>query len=463
MKSLVICFTLVLVISITLFAQPFPTETPEENYPSTTFPNILGAAGPKKVPRFYFPEIETLTNIITASFNNTDVQSILALFRRELANYTVVISPKVFGRNVSVDFKNTSISKALEIVSRLADIYILVDKNTIFFLSYDEYEKILKDNFMETRFYDLRFVSPKDVKEFIKTTLTPIGDVLVDIKNNAVLIKDVKFNFMSIENLLREIGVSPKVVMIKVEIWQIDRNDTLDYGLDLKIDNIIKSLPSVSLSGPSINTESGLFSVKIETGAPDGGTVSSIIKALSKYGNVKLISTPRVACRNGEKAKILIGDKIPYIKSIIKETSQTGSTTSQLDFVEVGINLEVEPRITISGEIAIDVSVGISSHRFIDLSSDLKAPQINTTEGKITVVSRDGIPIIVGGLEKINEVVRKSGIPLLKDIPVIGDILFSSTSKENTKSTILIVLTPEIIDYNLPQTPYIEKDEIKVK
>jgi type II secretory pathway component GspD/PulD (secretin) len=446
MKRLVMLIFFLAIFNVASFSQ-YQGEPPQ--YPPS--PSLTESGSSKKVPRYEFPELKSiLTNTITGNFDNVDVRYILNFLKKQLP-INLYVSPQISPKTVSINFQNTSMYESITSLATVGDIYIVYTNNTVMLLNYSEYEKVLEENFISTKIYDIRFLDTKDIKEILKPYITPLGSIILDKDNNIVIIRDVTFNFDKIESVLKEIGISPKVVMIKVDIIQVDRDNSIDYGFDLTLDNIIKSVSSISLSGAPTLSATGLFSIKFSANVENGdsGVVSGIIKALSTYGSVKLLSSPRVVCKNGQKANILIGDKVPYIKSIIQEaTTTTGLTTSQLDFIDAGIKLEVSPRITISGEISVDVKVGISSYRFIDLSPTLKAPQINTTEGEINSVVKDGVPIIIGGLEKINETYNKSGIPFLVDIPIIGDLLFGNTSKSYTKSTILLVLTPEIVDYN---------------
>jgi general secretion pathway protein D len=446
---------LILLFVISLYSNLSAQEQGEYSPPyiSTPYSPTSEATTSKKIPRYEFPELKSiLTNTINGSFENVDIRYVLNFLKKQIP-INLYVSPQLSPKSISVNFKDTSMYDAIISLTTLGDAYIIYTNNTLMFLNYTEYEKMLEENFVLTRTYDIRFLDTKDIKEILKPYITRLGTITLDKDNNTAIIRDVAFNFDKIENVLKEIGISPRVVMIKVDIIQIDRDDSIDYGFDLALDNVIKNISTISLTGAPSLSATGIFSVKFSGNIESGGIVSGIMKALSTYGNVKLLSSPRVVCKNGQKAKILIGDKVPYVKSIIQESTTTsGLTTSQIDFIEAGIKLEVAPRITISGEISIDVKVGISSYRFIDLSPTLKAPQINTTEGEINSVVKNGIPIIIGGLEKINETYKKSGIPFLVNIPIIGDILFGNTSKTYTKSTILLVLTPEIVDYNKPAT-----------
>ncbi len=450
MKKLTFCIVFLL-LSINLYSQ-YP-----ENYDAYPPSPSISKSKPEKLPKAFYPELsQILTNKISINFDNVDAKYIINFLKPQI-NLPVVISPQLPSKNLSISLKDTTIYNVIQIILKSSEIYAIYDGKTLMFSPYEEYERILKENFILTRTYDLRFVNSKEIKEMIKPFLSSFGEVFIDTENNLMVVKDVSVNFENIENFLRDIGVSPKVVMIKVEIIQIDRDNSLDYGFDLTLDNVIKSITSLSFQSSPVNVSgTGIFAMKFSAEPTTGGVVSGIIKTLSTYGNVKLLSSPRVVCRNGQKAKILIGDKIPYIKSIIQDQTQVGSTTSQIDFIEAGIKLEVEPRITVQGEIAIDVKVGISSYRFIDLTPSLKAPQINTTEGEIKTVIKDGIPLVIGGLEKTSDILKKSGIPFLMDIPFIGDILFSNISKVTSRSTIIIILTPEIIDYSIPKNINLE-------
>ncbi|MGC8964670.1 MAG: type II secretion system protein GspD [Brevinematia bacterium] len=447
------------VIIFMLYATAYGQYEEQQSYSFPPSPSISQTIS-GKIPKFFFPELEKiLTNKITANFDNVDVKYVVNFIKPQIP-LNVIVSPQIPSKNISISVKDANIYDLLVNIIKQSDVYLIFDGKNLMLLPYVEYEKVLKESFISLKVYDIRFINTKDIKEIIKTQLTPLGDVILDSGNNIIIVKDVIMNFERIENFLRNIGVSPKVVMIKVEIIQIDRDNSLDYGFDLTLDNVIKSVTSLSFKSAPVNISStGLFSISFSSPVDNGGIISGIIKALSTYGDVKLLSSPRVVCKNGEKAKILIGDKIPYIKSVIEsQTAGTGLTTSQIDFIEAGIKLEVEPRITMSGEVSINVKVGISSYRFIDLTSQLKAPQINTTEGEINAVVKDGIPLVIGGLEKVSESLKKSGIPFLMDIPVLGDILFSNISKTTLKSTILIILTPEIVDYSVAKNISIDKE-----
>lgn len=413
----------------------------------------ISQAPPKKIPKSFFPELsKILTNRISVNFENVDVRYILNFLKSQIT-IPVVLSPQIPPKNLSISVRDAQMYDILQTILKTSEVYIIYDGTSLMLLPYNEYEKILRENFTVTRVYDIRFINSKEIKEMIKPYLSPYGETFLDIENNLLVVKDVVVSFDGIDNFLRSIGISPKVVMIKVEIIQVDRDSSLDYGFDLTLDNVIKSITSLSLQASPVNVAgSGIFALKFSADVPEtGGIISGLIKTLSTYGDVKLLSSPRVVCRNGQKAKILIGDKVPYVKSIIHEQAQAGTTTSQIDFIEAGIKLEVEPRITGYGEIAVDVKVGISSYRFIDLTATLKAPQINTTEGEIRAVVKDGIPLVIGGLEKNTDILKKSGLPFLMDIPFVGELLFSNVSKVTKRSTILIILTPEIIDYSLPK------------
>lgn len=456
MKRIFIALIFITLLSIA-YGQYDETQPPYSYPPS---PSISQTITSGKIPKFYFPELkEILTNKITANFDNVDIKYVINFLKPQIP-LNVIVSPQIPSKNITISVKDSSIYDLLVSIIKQSETYLTFDGKNLMLLSYSEYEKTLKENFISTKVYDIRFINTKDIKEIIKPQLTPLGEVILDSGNNVIIIRDVSMNFERIESFLRSVGVSPKIVMIKVEIIQIDRDNSLDYGFDITLDNVIKSITSLSFQTAPVNISStGLFSLRFSTPVETGGVVSGIIKALSTYGDVKLLSSPRVVCKNGEKAKILIGDKIPYVKSIVEsQTSTTGLTTSQIDFIEAGIKLEVEPRITMAGEISINVKVGISSYRFIDLSSQLKAPQINTTEGEINAVVKDGVPLVIGGLEKVSETLKKSGFPFLMDIPIIGDLLFSNISKTTQKSTILIVLTPEIVDYSVPRNIGVDKE-----
>lgn len=417
------------------------------------------------------PQLDKMTNIISASFKGVEISEVIK-FLMEKVDESVVTSPSIKGK-ISVDFKKIPLKDAIMSVLKAGRVYLVYDDNSFKVLTLEEYSEYVRKYLREVRVFDVGLVSMNVVRNMLGSILTPgIGEVIVDENNNKVIVSDIKQNFQFIEDAIEKVRKSSGLVMIRAKIIQISKNDGLDYGFDLKLDNIIKSL-TFSFSGTSSpNLSSGILGISTLSGGGNFGIedgsglrevyIGGVIKALSSLGTVKIISSPKVLCNNGEEANILIGDKIPYIKAVFQSSTGTiGSATSQVEFIDVGIKLQVKPRITENKEIKLKINLQISSHKFVDLGF-VKSPQITTTESTTEVTCKNGVPIIIGGLENNNTTFQKEGLPFLKDIPILGDILFSHISKAEGKSVIVILLIPELVDFNVPHNVIVDEGKVEV-
>ena len=154
------------------------------------------------------------------------------------------------------------------------------------------------------------------------------------------------------------------------------------------------------------------------------------------------------------QSRIQVGQRVPFLTSINNNT--VGGVQSQVDFQDVGIILEVVPRISPDGVITMLVNTTNSSlgnqADGIVVSTDangnaIRQPIINTTEAISTVISRSGQTVVLGGLIRTSKSYSKRGIPVLSDLPRLGN-LFSFQSEVESRTELLIFMTPKIIDHD---------------
>ena len=164
-------------------------------------------------------------------------------------------------------------------------------------------------------------------------------------------------------------------------------------------------------------------------------TLDMIIQALAEDRDANIISNPRITTVNNREASILVGQEIPLIVQ-----DEAFNTVVQLK--QIGIKLTVRPHINSDRQVELDVHPEVS-----DLSSQSTVQGgiiINTSEANTRVLVNDGQTAVMGGLIRENEATQQRGIPLLKDIPLLG-WLFSSNSTVKQKRELLIFITPRIV------------------
>ena len=167
------------------------------------------------------------------------------------------------------------------------------------------------------------------------------------------------------------------------------------------------------------------------------GLQAAIYAQVSK-GNGRIISKPRIAAQSGSTAKIITGDALPILTAIT--LSGVNGVSQQVQYVNVGVTLQIAPRVSSDGY--------VSSHVFCVVSSvtgfSQGYPTISQREAETSATVRDGDSFVIGGLSKEDVINNHSKIPLLGDIPIIGQA-FSKTSKTESKTELYIVVTPHIV------------------
>ena len=182
--------------------------------------------------------------------------------------------------------------------------------------------------------------------------------------------------------------------------------------------------------------------------------MDGLISFLKTYGNVHVLSTPKILTLNNQAAVINVGKQINYrYQSGSLNTITTGQSTSNtyvMSSVFIGLTLNIVPEITDDGFIILRVNPVVSR-----LDDDQKTvtdaqgvrimpPDIKIKQLSSIVKAKDGTHVVIGGLVSNTKKDVKSGVPILEDIPIFG-MLFHSTSKETYRTELIVVITPKII------------------
>ena len=164
-----------------------------------------------------------------------------------------------------------------------------------------------------------------------------------------------------------------------------------------------------------------------------------LLNALQTDQRFEVLSTPRIFTANNSQAEINISQSIPYVLSQREDTN--GNLTYNYSFQDVGIVLNVTPRITADGYVTMEVTQTAND---LQGYTSFNAPIVNQRQAETTVSVKDGETIVLGGIIRntVTSTVKK--IPLLGDIPILGN-LFKSKEKTDSKTELLVFLTPRIV------------------
>jgi general secretion pathway protein D len=373
---------------------------------------------------------------ITVEFKDANIKQIFEAFSRT-TGINFIMDKDVRGdAKTTIFLKNSAFEDAIELI--LVSLQLekrVLNQNTVLIYpaggqKRQEYQDLL------LRVFYLNNADAKTTALNVKTMLK-LKDVLADEKLNAVYIRDTPDTILLAERFIALQDLAEPEVMLEVEVLEISSSRLLELGIQYPSQLAFSALSSAGKTGAMlIDDIRGINRSRIET------TIPGITLNLRKSdGASTVLANPRIRVRNREKAKILIGDKVP----VITTTTSQGVVAENIQYLEVGIKLEVEPNIYLRDDVGIKVALEVSSlAREIRSPSGALAYQIGTRSATTSIRLREGETQILGGLISNEERTSAARIPGLGDLPLLGR-LFSTQKDDAGKSEILLAITPRLI------------------
>jgi general secretion pathway protein D len=270
--------------------------------------------------------------------------------------------------------------------------------------------------------------------------LTGQVTVIPDQNTNSLVVVSTPENADLIRQILSQLDKIPEQVMIETIIVEasLDSNSKLGVEWSLAQGKVFgdPAKKGVGSQGFGLQGTTGLEGFKYTL---TGGDLSAFLSALQTDQKFQVLSTPRIFTSNNAQAEINISQSVPYVLSTREDTN--GNLTFNYAFQDVGIVLTVTPRITSNGYVTMEVNQTAND---LQGFTSFNAPIVNQRQANTTVSVKDGDTIILGGIirSQVSSTVKK--IPLLGDIPILGE-LFKSTDKTKQKTELLVFLTPRIV------------------
>jgi general secretion pathway protein D len=297
--------------------------------------------------------------------------------------------------------------------------------------------------------------------------VSDITKIIPDDVTNSLIIMATPDDYKTIADAIARIDTVPRQVMIEGLIVDVKLTNNLSFGLswqmntDLKIAGIKPFTNNVDLTGNGTNaTNIGNNTVNLDptklpntgftfVGYDPTGNVRAVLQALEDRNKAKVVAAPHILVADNREASIQVGQQIPLATSqtntpINSGTAVVNTTTSTIEYKDIGIILKVKPQVNDSGLVALELSQEISSLGPAVSVGGLDEVSINKTQANSNLVARDGETIVIGGLIREDTSHDRTGLPLLSRIPIIG-ALFGSTTDNTTRDELIILLTPHVI------------------
>jgi general secretion pathway protein D len=318
---------------------------------------------------------------------------------------------------------------------------------------------------LERRVFHLNYATAEDIQPKVASLVSKdLGNLQIDKRSNVIVVQDNPVRMKEIEDLIKAIDVRDKTVLIEAKIMQITLNQQFQMGVNWQgvdwtyIFNKLNGyhvagtlVQNLQLVNPATVTGKTVTApgITAQIGVLEKPNFQAVINALDTIGKTKILSSPRVTAINRQEAKIHVGSKAPKITtSLINAGSTTTSpiTTVNVDFLDVGVKLAVTPIISDDRMITMKVKPEVSSVlNTITLADGSSIPVIQTSEAEASLVVKDGVTVVLGGLMEDDKSNTDNTVPFLGRIPILG-MLFRNRNKTDQRTELVIFLTPHIVD-----------------
>jgi len=307
------------------------------------------------------------------------------------------------------------------------------------------------DRPLQSETFELDYLAVKDLEPKLKDILSVgVSQVNFDEASNRLVVTDYPEKIKTLENIIKAMDQKPRQVLIDAKIVEITPSHEFDSGVNWEywISKYFDVKGGFAMPTPSSGVADMVSLGTVRTGTPASvGQYTGIMNFLETFGETKILSSPRILALNNKEAKILVGTKEVYITSATSQNTTGAVTSDTVNFVDVGVKLYVTPTINKEGYITLKIKPEISSSETENITSQNQVSQIpvvTTSEAETTVIVKDGVSIIMGGLRKITHTKTRNQVPVLGSIPGLG-LLFQSRKDLYQKDELVIVLTPHII------------------
>jgi general secretion pathway protein D len=279
--------------------------------------------------------------------------------------------------------------------------------------------------------------------------------IVADPSNNALIITARAQDYKEIESVIKELDVLPLQVMIDATIAEVLLTDNLRYGIKWYFQQGSNAEGLLGGAGRSVmdNVTEGLkayaFSYSLVALGKD---VRVLLSAEANKNKVNILSSPSLMVLNNQEATIKVGDQVPILTNQVGSLTGTGisvttpglTTVSGIQYRDTGVLLTIRPRVNAGGLVIMDLAQAVDDVKE-QVSGGINSPTITQRQIKSSVAVNNGETLVLGGLIKENISNNRTGIPLLHDLPLIGD-LFGQTDKKLDRTELVILLTPRVVE-----------------
>jgi general secretion pathway protein D len=263
--------------------------------------------------------------------------------------------------------------------------------------------------------------------------------ILADAGNNSLLIRATPAEYQTIVSALGELDTVPPLVMVEVTIAEVTLNNQLQYGVEWFFKNGSQNTTAFT---------SGLNLGAIASKFPgfsyffNAAEVNVVLNAMANVTNLKVLSSPKVMVLENKTATLQIGDQVPVVTSNSQSTATANAPVLQnVQYMDTGVILKVTPQVNSGGLITLDISQEVSN---VPKDSTAQSPPIQQRKINSSIAIQSGEAVVLGGLIRDSKSANGIGIPLLSDIPSVGEV-FKTHDNERDRTELIVIIQPKVV------------------
>lgn len=429
---------------------------------------------------------------LSLNFQDVEVRAVLQVIA-DFTGFNIVTSDSVQG-NLTLRLQDVPWDQALDIILQAKGLDMRKNGNVIWIAPAEELaarEKVQLETMrakndlepVRTQIFQVNYHKAKEIAAFLskstgggdgihasRTALSSRGSVTFDDATNKLFVTDIGSKLEEISLLLQQIDLPPQQVLIEARIVEATKGFSRDLGVRLgvgasggkiigyrdgnpirrasigsSLDSTMSTAgqtsattvtPNVDLPASSAKGSPGLLSMVLWNTAATR-FLNLELSALETDGKGRILSSPKVLTANQKEALISQGEEVPYLNN----TSDQGAT---VEFKKAELELKVKPQITPDGRVAMTVEIKKDKVAWNRMISGTDNPPIDTRKLTSDVLVENGGTVVLGGIFEEEESSSVDKVPLLGDIPVVGN-LFKSRQRETNQKELLIFITPRIV------------------
>jgi type IV pilus assembly protein PilQ len=391
-------------------------------------------------------------------FRDTPIEDVIKSLAQQ-ADIDIVKGPNVTG-TVTATLTDVPLDEAMESILTVHGFGYTTSESIVWIVPKSEVAQYMVK--FQTKIYHVDYADVETLDKALKEMLSPQGQIAVNEETGHLCITDTGAQIKMFDSIIEEMDRETPQILVEAKIYDVSSSVLLDLGFDWSAGTATVYDPSTGapISGKLEPFTMGAFGSNIKTAPSATGVlqfgvinnnvnIDATLKAARDDVKARLLANPKILVLDGREAKIDIVSEIPY-----QELTQTsgGGNIGTTKFKEVGVTLQVTPRITRDDKIRLtlrptfSIQTGTVNLVIPTGLTAISSPQpiVDKREAQTYALIGNGQTVVIGGLRKRDVVQNVSRVPLLSDIPLLGE-LFKFRGDKTVNSELVVFITPHII------------------